>query len=531
MKHRLLSLLAAMCMAVSGFSAVQYTLNESFESGIPEDWSQEVVNTAAGGAWVLDDLATNPTGAYDGDHRVALRDLDGSFGYCVRLVTPSLDLSQMVEPVLSFAYAQPRQSTFCDTLAIYYRISDHDPWIMVRKYDSYQGAWSLQTIELPAACRTATCQLAFEATQAGGYGVVLDLVRVYPQSQCLDAAITGISSEATAALISWAPRSGRKFELVVSPSEIYNLSAIDDEAVVFHDSTITGVGKVVSGLTPETQYFVYVRTDCDDNESGHTNWVNATFTTPLGIPYTPGLASVPSSWEQKQGAVAASVEGSSLADNTSSYNWKATTNTTVFGTAHIYGQSNGTPSWLLTQSLSISPEEESASVLLSFKLALTNSATSTTASTTAATSKFHVYVSADEGESWILVRTIEGKELKNTGALFNILLDDYIDAGSIRLAFVADAQATTSYFHMTELRIVESDGLCLGIYGLKPTVTSNSISLAWTTVGTTGSVVTLSDVSDFSNVLQQQTVSGSSHVFSGLETSARYARIARKAIR
>ena len=522
MKHRLLSLLAAICMAVSGFSAVQYTLNESFESGIPEDWSQEVVNTAAGGAWILDDLATNPAGAYDGDHRVALRDLDGSFGYCVRLVTPSLDLSQMVAPVLSFAYAQPRQSTFCDTLAIYYRISDHDPWVMVRKYDTYQGAWSLQTIELPAACRTATCQLAFEATQAGGYGVVLDAVRVYPQSLCMDATITGISSEATAALISWAPRAGRQFELVVSPSAIYNLSEIDDETVIFHDSTITGVGKVIYGLTPETQYYVYVRTDCDDNESGHTNWVDATFTTPLGIPYTPSLASVPSSWSQKQGAVAASVERSSLTDNTSSYNWKATTNTTVFGTAHIYGQSNGTPSWLLTQALSIAPEEENASVLLSFKLALTNSATATTASTTAATSKFHVYVSADEGESWVLLRTIEGKEFKNTGAQYNILLDDFIESGSIRLAFVADAQATTSYFHMTEVRVVESDGLCLGIYGLKPTVTSNSISLAWNTVGTTGSVVTLSDVADFSNVLQQQTVSGSSHVFNGLETSATY---------
>lgn len=526
MKQRFLTLLAAVMVAVSGFSAIPYSLNESFESGIPSTWSQEVVNTSAGGAWVIDTLNTNPNNAYEGSYRVVLRNLNGSYGYCVRLVTPAMDLSSIVAPMLSFAYAQKARQNYSDTLSVYYRVSEEADWILVRKYENSQSAWSLQELELPAACRTATCQLAFEGKQAGGYGVVLDRVRVYPQSQCLDAAFTGIAIGSNAAMINWTPRANQNFELVVSPTAIPDLSNINDTTVAYHSASIVGVGQTVFGLTPSTLYYVYVRTDCSDNESGYTNWIDTTFTTAVGIPYAPNLSAIPSTWVQKQGAAAASVAGTDLADNTSSYLWKSTSNTTVLGVEHLYAQSNGTPSWALTPSIDITNlQNPNNGVLLSFRLALTASATATTACGAAAkaTSKFHVYISSDEGDTWALLRTIEGSEMSNTGLTYNMMLDDYMEAGALRVAFVADAQAANStYFHLSDLSIAESDGTCLGISGLKPTVTSTSITLNWSKIGRSAAIVTLADDAAFSNVLAQQTVTGTTHTFSGLTQSQTY---------
>lgn len=523
MKQRLLSLLFATLVAVSGFSAVQYVLNESFESGIPTSWSQEQMNSL-GGAWIEDDLATNPAGAYDGEKRVALRASGGNVGYCVRLITPEMDLSQMNNPQLSFAFAQARRGgAYQDTLSVYFRTSSSSDWIMFRKYPDQQVTWSHQVLDLPAAAKSATCQLAFEAKENGGHGVVLDLVRVYPKSQCTDAVLRDPTVGSNAVYINWDPNP-RLFEVIVSTTAITDLANYDTSSAVYYSDSISGMmaGVAVTGLTPQTHYFVYVRTDCDDNESGHTNWVSSDFTTTIGVPYTPVLSAIPSSWEQKKGEVAATVLSSALSDNTSSYKWQASSNTTVLGSAHLYAQSSGTPSWLLTQAIDLSNIADGSSVLLSFRLALTASATATTASTAAGTTKFHVYAASAEGDSWHLVRTIEGSEISNTGTLFNITLDEYIDAGAVRIAFVADAQSSSAYLHLNDVSITESDGLCLGLYGLVPSVAPNSITLSWTKIGQSATIVTLSDAADFSNVLQQQSVSGTTHTFSGLSTSETY---------
>ena len=523
MKHRLLSLLLAGSLAMSGFSAVPYVLNESFESGIPASWSQDVMNSL-GGEWRVDTLATNPAGAYDGEKRVALRALGGNVGYCVRLVTPELDLSQVNNPQLSFAFAQVRRAgAYQDTLSVYFRSSSASEWIMIRKYSDQQVGWSHQVLDLPALAKSPTCQFAFEAKENGGYGVVLDLVRVYPKSQCADVVLAAPTVGSNAARINWSANP-RLFEVILSATAIADLANYDTSAAVYHANNLSGTtgGVTITNLDPQTHYFVYVRTDCDDNESGHTAWVSTDFTTTIGIPFTPVLASIPSAWEQKKGDAAATVLSSALSDNTTSYKWQSTSNTAVSGSAHLYAQSAGTPSWLLTQAIDLSNRAEESTVLLSFRLALTASATATTASTEAASTKFHVYASAGDGDSWQLVRTIEGSEISNTGSSYNVTLDDYLETGAVRLAFVADAQSSSAYIHLSDVNLAESDGLCLGLYGLKPSVAPNSITLSWSKIGLSATEVMLSDVADFSHILQQQTVSGITHTFNGLNTSETY---------
>ena len=529
MKHRLLSLLFACCMAAAGFSAVNYSLNESFEEGIPATWSQEVVNTAAGGAWILDTVSSNPTGAYEGNSRVALRSPEGNSGFCVRLVTPALDLTSVFSPQLSFAYAQPKKAGVAsDTLTVYYRLSSTSEWKLLRKFDTYQNTWSLQTIELPAESKVSTFQLAFEGKENGGHGVILDRVRVFPTSQCADAVLSEATIGANAARVNWEAQAGRQFELIVSTSAIpvAQLDTCDKSAasVVFYSNTITGNGQMISNLTPATKYYVYVRTDCDDNESGHTAWVSGDFTTAIGVPYSNALAAVPSTWTKYSGAVADVVNGSDLTLVTySTSGWQATTNTTVLGAAHIYAAPySSSPYWLATPDMDLSGIQADKSVLLAFKLAFTSGSTSASASTYMASSKLHVFVSTDKGATWNLKHTINGSEMSNTGRTYNVLLDEFKDE-SIRLAFVAEGVSSSGYFHLANLSVAESDGTCLGLSGLIANSTSTSISLSWSVIGNGNNAIALlfSDANR-TNLLDSVYATAPSALFEGLAAGTTY---------
>ena len=179
MKHRLLPLLFACCIAAAGFSAVPYSLNESFESGIPSSWSQEVLS-AEQELWAIDAESTYPTGAYDGEHRVALRNsTDAEKHYITRLITPVLDLSAVYSPQLSFAYAQQARTGMHDTLVVYYRLTSASDWVELCRYNDATTGWTPVTIGLVATQGQATSfQLAFEARENMGRGVVRDNVRI-----------------------------------------------------------------------------------------------------------------------------------------------------------------------------------------------------------------------------------------------------------------------------------------------------------------------------------------------------------------
>lgn len=526
MKHRLLSLLFACCIAAAGFSAVNYSLNESFESGIPASWSQEVVNTSAGGAWILDNLSSNPTGAYEGAKRVALRSPEGNSGFCVRLVTPVLDLSSVFNPQLSFAYAQPKKAGMTsDTLTLYYRVSSTSQWVQFARYEPYQNTWSHQTLDLPAACKVSTCQLAFEGKENGGHGVILDLVRVFPESQCADAVLSETTVGANAARVNWASQAGRQFELLVSATAIpvAQLDTCDKSSAVFYSNSITGTGQTITGLSSGTKYYIYVRTDCDDNESGHTNWVSGDFTTALGVPYSDALAAVPSTWKRYSGAAANVVNGTDLTSETSSYSgWRATTYTTVLGAAHLYANPSSTPNWLATPDIDLSGVQADKSVLLSFKLAFTSSISATTASSNMASSKLHVYVSSDKGETWTLKHTIKGSEMSNTGRTYNVLLDEFKDE-SIRLAIVAEGSSSSAYFHLANFSVAESDGSCLGLTGLTAIPSTTSISLSWTVIGSSNNAIALlySDANR-TNRIDSVYVNAPSASFDGLTAGTTY---------
>jgi hypothetical protein len=270
-------------MAMTGHAAIDYSLNESFESGIPATWTQEVLSTTTQ-LWIADTLSTFPTGAADGNGRVAFRNMTGTTqGYVTRLITPAMNLSGVSSPVLTLAYAQPARANTNDQLKIYYRLTESSDWVLLKSYEDAKGSWTRDTIALIATSQGTAYQLAFEGNENGGFerGIVLDDVKVFPESQC-SAAPEGLAviPDATTAFISWTRiNDGRTYEVVVSSEAITDFS--DLSGALFHQSGISNRNVTATGLTAQNHYYAYIRSTCDDNESGYSAWSSAAeFDTP-----------------------------------------------------------------------------------------------------------------------------------------------------------------------------------------------------------------------------------------------------------
>lgn len=273
MKHRLLSILVATCLALPGFSAIPYALNESFEEGIPSTWTQETLS--GNNPWIWDTESTYPNGSYAGEHRVAFRNTTSETqGYVTRLITPAMDISGISSPQLTFAYAQLAWTGNNDTLKVYYRLSSTDNWVLLQSFEAATTGWVPVTIGLIGS--SATYQLAFEGHDDLGRGIVLDDVRVLPESQCSDAPVgLTVAPGSTTADISWTRDMLRTYEVIVSNTAISDLDNYDTSSAVFHQSDINAKTVTATGLTAQSHYYVYLRSDCDDNESGHSAWASA----------------------------------------------------------------------------------------------------------------------------------------------------------------------------------------------------------------------------------------------------------------
>ena len=176
--QRLFCLLFVLFASLSLF-AQQYgrVLEESFENGIPQDWTQEVVNDNL--QWTVEsgDL-TFPNGAFEGNKRVAFRNTSGKTkSACARLVSPLIDVSKLYRPLLVFAHAQDQWTKDIDVLRVFYRLSPDADWVELKTFDECITFWQTDTVKLVGSSKTY--QIAFEATDNLGRGVVIEIGRAH----------------------------------------------------------------------------------------------------------------------------------------------------------------------------------------------------------------------------------------------------------------------------------------------------------------------------------------------------------------
>lgn len=297
MKKFLLSMLLAALALTGVYASTNEVLRVDFENGLPSGWTQEHVQlpvTQSGSpalySWSVEvgDSLTYPAGCVSGTHRMkAANTTNQEMRFITRLVTPQINLTGVFRPQLVFWHAEPARAAFSDTLRVYYRTSATDYWHLLPNAEyTRNGKWQEQTINLIST--NSTYQVAFEISESMGRGVVLDDVVFRSMPTCEDVSnIICSSIHAYDVTLSWdAFGAYNEFQVMVA-DEALDLQNINPSHIVANlTEGVYDPSTVVTGLQPETTYYVYVRSDCDENDSGFTNWVSTSFRT-LKVAYLP----------------------------------------------------------------------------------------------------------------------------------------------------------------------------------------------------------------------------------------------------
>ena len=254
-------------------------LEESFENGIPADWTQE--NVKGNISWVVNsgDL-TYPDGAFDGKSRVEFRgNSNVTTKSRTRLITPAMDIQGIYQPILVFAHAQSTWTDDFDTLKVLYRASADKEWTVLKVFDSPIKKWERDTVRLIGGSKTY--QIAFEASDNLGRGVVIDTVLVRSTPRCAEPYglnVGNILNES--ATIGWFNDGDAKtLSLKVSTVALTNEQLADEnfKANVLDTLVAKNLYRYnLTGLAAGTKYYFYLRANCGEDISG---WTSADFVT------------------------------------------------------------------------------------------------------------------------------------------------------------------------------------------------------------------------------------------------------------
>ena len=309
MKQKLQNLIALLVILFVPFvlSSQEYgsILSESFENGIPATWVQEKISGDM--EWTIESgTLTRPSNAFDGNKRVAFRNVSGVTSKAkTRLISPEFNAASLYQPILVFAHAQDKWTEDFDTLRVFYRTAADRDWVELKVYDKFISKWQLDTLRLIGA--TKTYQVAFEATDNLGRGIVLDDIEVRSTPNCIapyNLTISNVSNDSVT--LGWLGAfDAASFDIKVDTVALSAEQLADPtyKATVCDVNVSNVWNYTVKGLKPGTKYYYYIKSNCYNESS---DWTSSEFSTSnfLNIPYsenfdyptTPGFVSYPKNW-------------------------------------------------------------------------------------------------------------------------------------------------------------------------------------------------------------------------------------------
>lgn len=250
-------------------------IDESFEKGIPSDWVQE--NVVGSQAWFVESAnLLYPAGVADGKTRIAFRNTSGTTTKAkTRLILPAVDVAELYQPVLVFSHAQEKWTEDYDTLRVLYRAAADAQWVELKVYDKYISKWQRDSIFVPVS---AYCQVAFEATDNLGRGIVLDDVVIRSTPSCFepeDLYTSNVSNDSI--VLNWWGAFDAEYFYVKLADKKLSAEELESTTTKFIVNTTTdNVWYTFKNLTAGTTYYAYLKSHCENEESG---WVETSFRT------------------------------------------------------------------------------------------------------------------------------------------------------------------------------------------------------------------------------------------------------------
>ena len=250
-------------------------IDESFERGIPADWTQE--NVAGSISWIAEnsDLAY-PNTAADSLGRAAFRNTTGVTQKAVtRLILPAKDISGLFQPILVFSHAQDKWSGDFDSLRVLCRTSENGNWNTLISFSKYIPKWQRDTVFLPAQNYV---QIAFEAVDNLGRGVVLDDVLIRSTPSCFkpeDLYTSNVTNHSIT--VNWLGSfDAEYFYVKLSKTPLTEEELASHTTQLVCDTTTDGVSIDFEDLERGAKYYCYVKSQCEHEIS---DWVSHEFKT------------------------------------------------------------------------------------------------------------------------------------------------------------------------------------------------------------------------------------------------------------
>ncbi len=187
------------------------------------------------------------------------------YGETTKLVTPALDLTALNAPQLTFFFANMNWGSFPDELRVYYKRSASDlNWTLIpdAEYTTEYTNWEEIILLLPNAIGATDYVIAFEGTANYNPGINLDNISVEEVPSCLRPSALAVNEIShNAAEVSWTPEG-------VGTSWIVSWGAPGYDPEVGNIGTdISAVDTYqITGLDSETDYDVYIKTDCSGGD-------------------------------------------------------------------------------------------------------------------------------------------------------------------------------------------------------------------------------------------------------------------------
>lgn len=247
------------CTIISSFP-----YNEGFEGGvIPTCWNNNYVTGTNAWQYLLGSGASHPAASHTGTKNACLKNASYTADV-TKLVTPTLNLSSVTSPTLTFWHTQEVWPSDQDELRVYYKTSSGGAWTLLATYTASIASWTQETITLPSP--TADYYIAFEGTAKYGYGVCLDDISVF-SSACtapsLQATVfTSSSITSSTMTIGWTRGNGNNVIVLAKAGSAVNTDPTS--GVTYTDNATFASGQQIG----TGNYVVYKGTGTSVNVTG-----------------------------------------------------------------------------------------------------------------------------------------------------------------------------------------------------------------------------------------------------------------------
>ncbi len=163
-------------------------LGADFEgSSIPAGWSQVKIKGDPGG--IIVEWITKSGGHNGFPSAAAFGSKNAFFFYenyeneATKLVSPPINLSNKIKPVLSFWHAMMvwnyNNTDYWDKLSIYCRKNITSQWRLLKDYNDPQPTWIQRVVQIPDSLTSSSTYISFQGETGYAHGVCIDNALIY----------------------------------------------------------------------------------------------------------------------------------------------------------------------------------------------------------------------------------------------------------------------------------------------------------------------------------------------------------------